>query len=427
MESFPYRRSGASHSLALLVALIAVLLACDDAHPPAAPDDETLRNQLQALGYATWSSMGQDKDLSGVVTHDKNRSQPGFNIYTSVYEAYLVDMEGNRLHTWFEKGPRAERWIHVEPYPNGYPDGDLLVVVKDTCLMKLRWNSEVEWVVELRAHHDVHIAADGDIYVLFRREEVIRDRGMPVPLLNDYIAVLSPEGQLRGEISIFDALKDRVPTAHLARIAEWASTWGALEKLAARQPGQPFVLHKDTPVDIFHTNSIEVIGRDIEGLAKKGDFLISIREVNLVAILDPQTGLPRWSWGPGEIQRQHQPTLLDNDRILLFDNGTRDRAYSRIIELDPLSSTIVWDYLSDPPEDFFSEWGGGNQHLPNGNILVTDTVRGRVFEMDRKGEVVWDFFNPSILPQQGKRETIYRCHRLTDTLQYPFLKRFVSD
>jgi hypothetical protein len=390
MQSFPYRRSSASHCLALLVGLTASLMACDDAHPPAAPDDEALKNQLQALGYATWAPMGQDKDLSGVVTHDKNRSQPGFNIYTSVKEAYLVDMEGTRLHTWFEKEPRAERWIHVEPYS----DGDLLVVVKDTCLMKLRWNSEVEWVIDLRAHHDARIAANGDIHVLFRKEEVIRDRGMPVPLLVDYIAVLSPEGQIKSEISIFDALKHQI---------------------------------KDTPVDIFHTNSLEIIDRDIKGLAERGDFLISIREANLVAILDQQTGVLRWAWGPGEIQRQHQPTLLENGHILLFDNGTPARAYSRILELDPLSSTIVWDYLSDPPEDFFSEWGGGNQHLPNGNILVTDSARGRVFEMDRKGEIVWDFFNPNMMPQQGKRETIYRCHRLTDTRQYPFLERFVSD
>jgi len=39
---------------------------------------------------------------------------------------------------------------------------------------------------------------------------------------------------------------------------------------------------------------------------------------------------------------QHQPTMLPNGHIMVYDNGTR-RGYSRVIELDPLSAEIVWE------------------------------------------------------------------------------------
>ena len=161
--------------------------------------------------------------------------------------------------------------------------------------------------------------------------------------------------------------------------------------------------------DLYHSNTIEVLERDI-GVAKAGDLLICIRNRNLVAAVDLEEERVVWSWGKGELDWPHHPSLLDNGNVLIFDNGAR-RGYSRVIEVNPSTGEIEWEYRGDPPESFFSRIRGAAQKLPNGNILITESDRGRAFEVTEGGEVVWDFFNPEF-NQRGKRMVIYRMMRI---------------
>ena len=70
-----------------------------------------------------------------------------------------------------------------------------------------------------------------------------------------------------------------------------------------------------------------------------GDYLVSFRQTSTVGIVDRESGRFTWKWGPGEVSHQHNPSFLDNGRVLLFDNGSHRRApntnYSRIVEIDP--------------------------------------------------------------------------------------------
>jgi hypothetical protein len=102
--------------------------------------------------------------------------------------------------------------------------------------------------------------------------------------------------------------------------------------------------------------------------------------------------------------------MLPDGHILLFDNGV-ERKYSRILEIDPYAGSIVWEYHADPPEDFYSFTRGSAQRLPNGNTLICESDNGRAFEVTRTGEMVWEWFNPSL--RRGHREVVYRM------LQYP--------
>jgi hypothetical protein len=52
----------------------------------------------------------------------------------------------------------------------------------------------------------------------------------------------------------------------------------------------------------------------------------------------------------------------------------------------------AWSY-SDP-DTFFSAFISGAQRLPNGNTLICSGVAGRIFEVTRAGEIVWDYRNP---------------------------------
>ena len=74
--------------------------------------------------------------------------------------------------------------------------------------------------------------------------------------------------------------------------------------------------------DYLHTNSIEYLdGTTAQKLpeAKEGRLLLSFREIGTLAIFDPGTGEIVWTMR-GPWLRQHDPDLLANGNILLFDN-----------------------------------------------------------------------------------------------------------
>ncbi|MBM4243236.1 MAG: hypothetical protein FJ148_05390 [Deltaproteobacteria bacterium] len=168
---------------------------------------------------------------------------------------------------------------------------------------------------------------------------------------------------------------------------------------------------------MFHPNTVEVV--DWPHAPRGGRrVLTAIRQLDRVAVIDLDERRLVWEWGAGRIVGPHDPRLLPNGNVLLFDNGARPtsshgtptRLFPRVVELDPRDGGIAWEYRGSPPESFFSPSRGGAQPLANGNVLITETTKGRVFEVTRAGRVVWGFWNPDF-DQLGRR-AIYRMHRI---------------
>jgi hypothetical protein len=59
---------------------------------------------------------------------------------------------------------------------------------------------------------------------------------------------------------------------------------------------------------------------------------------------------------------------------------------------------------------------GGIEALPNGNVLITESERGRAFEITRDGDIVWEFYNPDIDESKRQRAAIYRVARIDPAL-----------
>jgi hypothetical protein len=163
---------------------------------------------------------------------------------------------------------------------------------------------------------------------------------------------------------------------------------------------------------------VSVLPRDVPGLGEFGDILVSIRRTSTVALLDATGQRVKWRWGPGEVIGQHHPNLLDNDCLLIFDNGKRARTGSRVVEYCPRDDQIRWEYRGTKQEPFFSAARGSVQRLDNDNVFVTDSESGRVFEVTRGGDVVWEWFNPAMRKQRGKvrRGSVYRMTRISGDL-----------
>jgi hypothetical protein len=124
--------------------------------------------------------------------------------------------------------------------------------------------------------------------------------------------------------------------------------------------------------------------------------LISISQLDLVIILDKDTKEIVWSWGVGDLQYPHMPRMLNDGNILIYDNGFYYRKYTRVIELNPESKEIVWEYVSNPKSSFYSSSQGSSQRLPNSNTFIAENEKGRAFEVTSDGTIVWEWFNPKI-------------------------------
>lgn len=370
------------------------------------------RRAIRSLPYLTWVKAENSRTKKGVTVYKEGRASPGLNLYSprNLPAAYLMDMEGKVRHSWSVSPPGDLTWHHVELAGGG----DLLAIVKDRMLMRLGRDSTVRWTAHLRAHHDIDLAGSGDIYLLTRKDELLRWGVLPLPLINDYLTVLDPDdGTVRRELSFYGLLGDRLPARRVGaiyrEIINPVNTWGFIRNKLREKP----LLRGKIVFDAFHLNSLEIINRAVEGVGEPGDLLFSSLTLNLIGTINLREEAVKWSWGPGELDRQHHPSLLDNGNILIFDNGY-DRNYSRVIEIDPRTGRVVWEYTSRPPEKFFSSTRGSCQRLPNGDTLITSSNQGRVFEVNSAGETLWEFYNPELGDSGHRRAAIYRLTRITD-------------
>lgn len=143
-----------------------------------------------------------------------------------------------------------------------------------------------------------------------------------------------------------------------------------------------------SPCDVLHANTVEVLNGHPDGLWSGGDVMVSLRGLDVIAVLDLTARAVRWWWGPGELSGQHQPSAVPGGNVLVFDNG-QAAGRSRAIEVDPTTGTIVWQYTATPPDSLFSPLAGGCQLLGNGHVLITDAQSGKAIEVTRDGRIAW--------------------------------------
>jgi hypothetical protein len=105
---------------------------------------------------------------------------------------------------------------------------------------------------------------------------------------------------------------------------------------------------------------------------------------------------------------QHDPDFLPNGNILLYDNritGSRpELGYSRVLEINPLTREIVWEYVGTAEDPMYTAIGGKVQLLPNGNVLAVEPQGGRIIEIARNNgdDIVWQF-HQSARRRDGRR------------------------
>jgi hypothetical protein len=337
-------------------------------------------------------------------------------------EAYLMDMSGNIVHAWSHPQPKPAMWEHIVMLPNG----DVLIIEKYTALLKLDWNSNLVWREPMPVHHDVTPLEDGTLLAVLLGLRQYRN----LTCRFSAIAHLTAEGQDIDRWSTYDHLEEIHSkfdmTSFLDTILDSMIAAGCPPEsidaipTAARQRKLP---SGKLLYDYFHMNTVNVLpdtplGRT-DSRFQEGNILTCLRNVNQIAVLHKDTKEIVWVWGEGVLEWPHHPTLLPHGKMLIFDNGVF-RKYTRVIEIDPPTGAIDWEYKDNPPERFFSYGKGSAQRLPNGNTLICDGDNGRAIEVTRDGRIVWEWLNPRI--EKGHRIRLYRMMRLSPGMVEPLLE-----
>lgn len=342
--------------------------------------------ELESIGYAAGYVPAPGE--GGVTLHDAERALEGFNLAVSGHapEARLFDMQGRTVHAWslaYDEVPGApavedpqfvDAWRHARLLPRG----ELLAIFEGHALVKLDRDSRLLWAYPGRAHHALDVAGDGSILVLTRRAALVPWVHPHEPVLADHVAVLSAAGELVREVSVLGCFE--------------RSPYRSLVEGRAAEAG-----------DVLHTNALVLLDGALERelpAFRRGSVLISMRHTHVLAVLDLEAETVTWA-ATGMWKLQHDPTLLEDGRILLFDNAGYGWS-SQVIEVDPWTSRILWAYRGDPPESFFTLFCGAAQRLANGNTLITESCQGRAFEVTREGETVWSYRNPERAGENGE-------------------------
>jgi hypothetical protein len=353
--------------------------------------------KLTSLPYLSWTNADTDARRTGVTVLDRARVAPGLNLYASEVApgARIIDAEGKVVLRLYDHRPEPTPWKLVKPLA-GRSFGALAA---GGAVLRLDRRSKLLDVVPADFHHDFEVTSDGLLVGSVFRTRRLAAISRLYPIKDDVLTAIEADGKVRFAVSIGD-LVSRDPV---------------LRAEARRRPRRLL----DWQLDVLHTNTITVLPRDVvysqELTFPAGSVLTCWRNLDTVAVVDPASERIVWHWGLGELDHPHQPTLLADGNLLIFDNG-KLRGYSRVLEVDPRSGEIVWQYQSDPPEGFYSSSRGGAQRLVNGNTLIVESQRGRAFEVTPDGEVVWEFLEPRTrrrgLGGRSERATIYRMQRV---------------
>ena len=276
------------------------------------------------------------------------------------------------------------------------PDGSIVFNFEYAGLVKLDRCGRVLWTLPLRTHHSVEHAEGGGFWVGNRRH-VLPDGPSPFPPFEppydeDSILKVSEDGAVLAELSVPKIFFDNGLGAILTA------------------SGRSFRTGMSWDREILHLNKVEELTSDIADdfpLFEAGDLALSIRDLNMVLVIDPRDGNVKW-WHIGPWLRQHDPEFIAGGKILVFNNNTFETAFgssdgsksdlsiprvSNIIEMDPVSLDYKIVYGGSPDQALLSVWRGKVEATPTGGLLVTEFEGGRVFETDAAGNIIWEYVN----------------------------------
>lgn len=279
------------------------------------------------------------------------------------------------------------------------PRGEVVFNYEYCGAVKLSPCGEVIWTLNDRAHHSIVPAAGGGYWLLGRQRWTASDAPDRMPpfsisatkqeIKEDTVMKISEDGEILLEVSIPQLMRD----AHLEAL------------LTAN--GEDFSRDSADRGELVHSNKVAELPADYAGAFPRfdtGDLLLSMRDLNLVMVVDPVSWDVKWHQ-TGPWLRQHDPEYLPDGRISIFNNNVYRTVYpdevldlstppvSNITAVDPESGEVEVLFGEAPGQEMLSAIRGQHEIRPGGGMVITEFDGGRVIETDATGKVVWEYVN----------------------------------
>lgn len=407
----------------------------------------------------------------GTTIYDPEKAWSGYTIMSVVdIGAVLIDMNGNVVRTWKDFQGFPNKML-----PGGHVMGSLgrrreQYGYQDMAdVTEIDWDGNVVWSFNqkefikddekeywlARQHHDYQREGNPVGYyvpgmecqthsgntLILCHEDVYNKRISDKRLLDDVIVEVDWEGNIVWKWNVSD---------HFSELG-----FDEMQKTVLFRNPNYHPIGEEGQSDWMHINSMSVLGPN--KWYDQGDerfhpdnIIWDARETNILAIISKETGKIVWKIGPdftasrelrkiGQIIGQHHAHMIPRGlpgegNILVFDNGgwagygapcrtSKDgtkvdkRDYSRVIEIDPVTLKVVWEFTgsvwggmipSIGNTKFYSQLISSAQRLPNGNTMITEGSDCRMFEVTPDKEVVWEYYAP-FNTYDGYVYRAYRC------------------
>ena len=279
------------------------------------------------------------------------------------------------------------------------PDGSVVFNFEYGGTAKLGRCGETVWTLRHPTHHSIETAEGGGYWIPGRNFLYADDpEGFPPftrqntdkAFEEDLILRVSEDGEIVGRISVPRLFYDN-----------------GLETLLTAT-GQNFDQGGIWDRELLHLNKIEELPSAMAPafpMFEAGDLLLSIRDYNLLLVVDPDDLRVKWRQ-TGPWRRQHDPEFDADGTISMFNNNTyrtdlpsngrsnpKLPRVSNILKVDPATGATEVVYGERPGQEFYSTIRGKEDPTPEGGFFITEFEAGRVFEVDAQGRIVWEYIN----------------------------------
>ena len=323
------------------------------------------------------------------LTHSTSESAGGYTLYAPLTgNGYvpLIDAGGDVVHEWnmpvrpgrhaeiLESGNLAYNGSHAKSM-DLYPAWDIW---HGGHFMEANQKGDIVWEYEDPYHHHDAQWLDGGL--LYTAAAEYKDK------ISDIVKMVDRNGDVVWE-------------------------WRAWEYLTEEE----WPVHAGFPDDHWPM---------INGLNLSGDTIyMSLRNTSGIIGVSRTTKEIVFKLKWPDVAQQHCPVITRQNTLLAFCNGNvrpiTSVHHSRIVEYDLTTKELVWSYVDDVPESFFSPHKGSVQRLWNGNTFICESAFGRLFEVTTEGETVWEYVipdfaeNPSPLNEfiTGEYNSCFKAYR----------------
>ncbi|WP_019503494.1 arylsulfotransferase family protein [Pleurocapsa sp. PCC 7319] len=348
----------------------------------------------------------RSKKLPSEEIKNISQTQPGLSLVTEIaaernISAKIIDLEGNTVHQW------AIDWFEMWPNPQHLPknlvpqakpgtnihgavvmkNGDLIFNFESKGLIRIDRDGEVVWRLAYLTHHSIHQHDDGNLWISgtrYQTEKVARLPHLIPPFYEETILEISPQGKILREWYIADILRQNGYKGLLYM--------GSLNNENTSIKGDNRILGN---TDLLHLNDVEPFSAKLQpGFFQLGDVMVSLRNVNTVFVFNIGSEKIKFI-SIGKFVRQHDPDFIDGDTFSVFDNNnaSEPERNSKITIVSAKDNSHKVFFAGSKENKFFTRVMGKHQWQPNGNLLITESMSGRGFEVDRQGNVVWEYVN----------------------------------